>query len=90
MLDIQGISSGGKRVTPPLGIPLGSSQSQPEADLPLIFVNFQKAQARDVSGSLELKPRFLLDVSAPGHELEEGCRWGGQGAGTVLLCCLSS
>lgn len=89
-MDIEGISSGGRGSLRHWVFLWALVSPSPEADLPLIFVNFQKAQARDVSGSLELKPRFLLDVSAPGHELEEGRRWGGQGAGTVLLCRLSS
>lgn len=75
----------GKRVTALLGIPALRLTFHSS-----LIVNFQNAQARDVSGSLELKPRFLPDVSAPGHELEESCRWGGQRAGTVLLCRLSS
>lgn len=40
--------------------------------------------------SFELKPGVLVAVFAPSRNLEESCRWGGQGAGTVLLCCLSS
>lgn len=39
-----------------------------------LAVGFQNAQGRGLSKSFGLKPRVLVAVYAPGHNVEESCR----------------